>query len=75
MGIKKEYSTVSVDTETKAAIKNLSIFTKTPLSSIIRDLLVKHSLLDNDGSNNTFANWNEETLIRYKRFLQLRDEK
>lgn len=70
---KKEYCTVSIDKETKEAIKNLSVFTKTPISSVVKDLLIKQGMLEANGSYNTFSNWNEETLIRFRRFLELRN--
>jgi hypothetical protein len=70
---KKEYCTVSIDKETKEAIKNLASFTKTPISSVVKDLLIKQGLLEANGSYNTFANWNEETIIRFRRFLELRN--
>lgn len=72
---KEPYTTVSVDRQTKQAIKDLSVFTKVPIVEIVRSLLIKLNYLDTGDNYNTFHDWNEETLIRFRRFLQLRDEK
>ena len=71
---KKTYTTVSVDVDTREAIKNIATFTKLPIAATVRFILAKQGFLPNDGEYNVFNNWTEETLIRYRRFLELRND-
>ncbi len=65
---KYDYKAVSVDKETHEAIKNISIFTKLPMASVVRALLLKQGFLPEE--YNVFTKWDKDNLNKYKTFLE-----
>ncbi len=73
----QDYDSVTVNctNDTKEALKNLAKFCSMTHRDLLKYLLMSKGVLPSDGTISIFDNWNNETIIRYKVFLDSLDKK
>lgn len=65
--------TITIDLQSKEAIKHLSLFMKTTQYNIVKGMLIKMGVIKFDANFDVFSKWDEDTISKYKSFLKFID--